>query len=169
MSKGYLYRSLIPVLIVMAHYNGYTESNTDLRFSIALEKNSYLVDEHIYLEMIVTNLAGDTQFILPLTTNSSWGHMKIIFKDKFGNDVESRQGETYMAPLRGWPGLKIAPGKSWVKVQELPNPLNRQASGGECAGCMRRSSSFGNPRSRSPQIRAFCGPQRPTRRPWRQA
>ena len=125
MSKGYLYRSLILALIVMAHYNGYTQSNTDLRFSIALEKDSYLVDEHIYLEMIVTNLASDTQFILPMTTNSSWGHMKIIFKDKFGNDVENRQGETYMAPLRGWPGLKVAPGKSWLNVQELTGSFGR--------------------------------------------
>ena len=92
----------------------------ELQFTISLEKDTFLVDEPVYLEMLLTNISDHEVGILAMTTDASWEYMKIDLRNERDEPVDNHDGETIMAPQpEWWPGFVMAPGESWLLVKDL--------------------------------------------------
>ncbi|MDZ7369176.1 MAG: hypothetical protein ONB43_25485 [candidate division KSB1 bacterium] len=91
-----------------------------LRFTIALEKNTYFIDEAIYLEMLATNISNREVGISDMTYNASSGHFRIILKDEHDQLVDYHGGEAHIVGYPdSWSGLIMSPGESWLQVVDL--------------------------------------------------
>jgi len=90
-----------------------------LRFTISLEKNTYLVDEPIYLEVLATNISNHEIAILGMLPNASWRYFQIMLKDQNDQPVADHSGELYMYAEPNWPGWIMASGERWLLVKDL--------------------------------------------------
>lgn len=90
-----------------------------LRFTISLEKRTYLVDEPIYLEMLTTNISHQEVALLQMRPGASWGHFKIVLKDQNENQFDYYGVHATMYAPPNWEGFIMAPGERWLLVHDL--------------------------------------------------
>jgi hypothetical protein len=90
-----------------------------LRFTISLEKNTYLIDEPIYLEVLATNISNYEIAILGMLPNASWRYFQIMLKGQSDQPVADHSGELYMYAEPNWLGWIMASGERWLLVKDL--------------------------------------------------
>lgn len=89
-----------------------------LELKITLEKDEFLLDELLYLEMAETNISDQEVAVTPMRADWSWGNFKIVLKDENGTELDYKGGEAY-GKAGNWPGFIIAPGERYVTVKDL--------------------------------------------------
>lgn len=99
----------------------YAQGQPALKLVCSLSKDdaNYLIDQPIYLEVLVSNISNDEIPILPLKSGSSWDHFRIIILDQNGKRVANHEGKTFMALNSDWTGFFLKPGERWLLVKDL--------------------------------------------------
>ncbi|MGI0015634.1 MAG: hypothetical protein ACREBU_19635, partial [Nitrososphaera sp.] len=106
-----------------------------LRLTISLEKQTYLVDEPIYLEMLTSNISNHEIGILPPRLGASWGHFELVLEDESHKPLEYRGVHATMYAPLDWSGSIMAPGERWLLLHDL---LGMYGTWGDAAHQIRR-------------------------------
>lgn len=118
-----LFRFLLSHTILYCLFWGvgfiFAEDRGELAFTISLEKETYMVDEPIYLEILSQNISDHEVTILPMILGASWGHFKIVLRDQTGQPLRDY---TPMKNLDASPEESMdimAPGERALEVIDL--------------------------------------------------
>lgn len=89
---------------------------SQLNLSLSIDKNSFLVDEPIWYEVIETNMSNDKVSTSPLTPSAT-SYCKIVLTDDSGKIWHYIGGSNYYPP--DFTGIQIGPSDSLAIVREL--------------------------------------------------